>query len=146
MPTLAEIRATAKENGLRGHTTATQEELLVMLEHGESRAKARKRLSQQRQETTQAPAPTSRAETASREPARAETASRETASWEPESSRAEPAEESQSQKKTKPPNRWNAWLAQYRKEHNCSMKEAMQHKDEYHKYKEKLRAEAERLP
>ena len=41
------------------------------------------------------------------------------------------------QKKSRQPSPWNQFLSEYRSVHNCSLKEAMQQKDEYLSWKEK---------
>ena len=119
-----EKRQIAKEQGLRGYTTASDEELNYMLEHKLSRAQARKKLAPPVQES------------------RSETKSEPELEPEPKQEAPEPkqAEETSPAKRQRKPSTWNVWLANYRKEHNCSMKEAMAHKDEYHKYKESLKA------
>lgn len=119
MSTAKELRNLAKELGLRGYTTAKKADLIEMIEQHH-------RLQ------------------ASKEAAPAEQVP---GHFEPPKETVKQVEAAASGEtltpkgyKSRGPNSWSKFLADYSKEHGCSLKVAMTKKDEYASYKAKLAA------
>lgn len=113
MSTLKDLRVLAKSLGIRGHTTAKKAELIEKIEAHQGAG------SQKPQDTAAPPAHFEKVEAPKAE--------------------ADSKEKSKETKEKKP-HAWNTFVAEYRKEHGCSLKEAMTKKAEYAEYKAKLAA------
>lgn len=122
MSNVAELRALAKGLNIKGYSTAKKADLISLLE-----AHAQKTL----------PAESVQAEPAQAEPAKAEAkvVAKPVAAEEVQVKSSQPITEDL--KKARNPSSWSAFLKEYKKEHNCTLKEAMSKKEEYAQYKAK---------
>ena len=125
--TAVELRKLAKELGLRGYSTAKKARLVEMLEEHSKAVEAQKAAASKAEEKPAEPEPEKDEDTKSAFVA-------EEKKEEPKEKKAAPARRT--------PSVWNQFLAAYRSEHGCSLKEAMKQKDAYEVYKQKHQKKA----
>ena len=140
MSTVAELRILAKESGIAGFTKMKKADLIEALSKASVAKGAVK--------PAEVFATTAPAEAAPAEATPAEAAPAEESVQKPKGKRSKkkvytevvdgvevPAPKPvRTQRK---PNSWNSFLSEYRKEHGCTLKEAMAKKDEYAAFKSK---------
>ena len=123
MSTVKDLRTLAKDLGLRGYSTANKARLIELLGNHEKSSEQSKK--------SEAPAP-------SKDAAPEDEAPKNETFEEPAKTEDEPRVEApKKHNRVRAANPWNTFLAEYRKEHGCSLKDAMKHKDEYTAWKAK---------
>ena len=132
MTTVKELRTLAKQLKIRGYSTASKAQLLELLENYDKTETVVTRALSAKDppKKTKAPKKTQSVDESG------------TFEQEPpveEQSPVEPTEPRQTKQKkaaTRAPNAWNSFLADYRKENNATLKQAMAAKEAYVTYKE----------
>ncbi len=128
MANLRELRALAKDLGIRGYSTANKARLTTLIENHEhtQQLMANARATQAAKSAAKeepAPAPAPPASSSFEAPA-------------PQESAPVPTADKPKPRRKAGPSAWNSFLRDYRKEHGGTLKQAMQQKDAYAKYKE----------
>jgi hypothetical protein len=128
MTTVKELRTLAKQLKIRGYSTASKAQLLELLENYD------------KTETVVTRARNAKEPKKDKVPKKTQSVD-ETGTFEQEESpveepTTEPKKTKQKKARTRAPNAWNSFLADYRKENNATLKQAMAAKEAYATYKE----------
>ena len=130
--TLKDLRSIAKNLGIRGYSSANKAKLVEMLDNHANTKDVVDRVQSRVDAQEHAPAPTP-----------ASTPAPEETKTEKVFVQEEPKKaDSEAPPKKKRYSPWNAFLSEYRQEHGCSLKEAMNKKDEYAAWKAKQSKDA----